>query len=524
MPPNLPPTFPPHLPADPPPDAAGPRALIVAFGCALAVVSLAYTTPHLEKYRPWSTGDPVPVLAALIPRSEARVVEGDAGELIVASPVEAPEGMATTPFVDLKGGAVTPAPSGSLPARSPGIPTPLVDADHRGMDHFYRALTATKTGQTIARAAHYGDSTIAADGISGTVRRRLQARFGNGGPGYLSAGMDPRWNSRPDVTVGRHGEWTTVSLLLGGGGGRYGYGGIVATAAPESYVTFTPAVDASGARPRLSRFEVWSQRGPGFGSWWASADGKGVFSGSALGEGTSDDYRVADVADGYGKVAVGATAGAVPFYGVVMETAGPGVVWDALGVVGVGTKSFTQYNKKHLAAQITARKSDLIVVMLGGNELGYPVLSQGNGSGYAPYFTGAIRMIRAGAPSSSCLVVTPLDQGTREGAKPGTKPALLTAVKTQRALAAAEGCAFWDAFAAMGGPGAIVRWSGTRPPLAWSDLLHLSAAGQDIIGQMLADAIEGGFDAWSVGGGAARAVPTPPGPPAVPAPVAPAAP
>lgn len=498
----------------PPTPADGPRALLIAFGAALAVVSLAYTTPELAQYRPWSPGDPIPVLAALIPRSEARVVEGDAGELIVASVLEAPVEPATA-AVELASGVTT-----TLPAHPPGVPTPLLDADHRGMDHFYRALAATKTGKTLARVAHYGDSTIAADGISGTVRSRLQARFGNGGPGYLSAGMDPRWNTRPDVAVGRHGEWNTASLLLGGGGGRYGYGGIVATAAPESYVTFTPAANASGVRPVLSHLEVWSQRGAGFGSWWGSADGKGVFTGSGAAEGTSDDYRVADIAGGYSKVAIGATGGAVPFYGVVMETAGPGVVWDALGVVGVGTKSFTQFNKKHLAAQVAARKPDLVVVMLGGNELGYPVLSQGDGSGYAPYFTGALRMIRAGAPDSSCLIVTPLDQGTREGAKPGTKPGLLTAVRTQRALAAAEGCAFWDAFAAMGGQGAIVRWSGTRPPLAWTDLLHLSAAGQDIIGQMLADAIESGFDAWSSGGGVGRAVPTPPGPPVVPAPPA----
>ncbi len=32
------------------------------------------------------------------------------------------------------------------------------------------------TGDRLVRAAHYGDSTIAADGFSGTVRARLQAR------------------------------------------------------------------------------------------------------------------------------------------------------------------------------------------------------------------------------------------------------------------------------------------------------------------------------------------------------------
>jgi lysophospholipase L1-like esterase len=89
-------------------------------------------------------------------------------------------------------------------------------------------------------------------------------------------------------------------------------------------------------------------------------------------------------------------------------------------------------------------------------------------------------------------------------------------VALQRKIAEQEGCAFWNAFAAMGGEGTVVRWSGMKPPLAWTDLLHLSAAGQDIIGQLLADAIEAGYDGWVAEGGPSRPVPTPPGPPATP--------
>jgi len=51
-----------------------------------------------------------------------------------------------------------------------------------------------------------------------------------------------------------------------------------------------------------------------------------------------------------------------------------------------------------------------------------------------------------------------------------------------------------------------------KPTLAWSDLLHLSSTGQDIIGQMLADAIEAGFDDWKKAGGTSRPVPAAPGP------------
>ncbi len=52
----------------------------------------------------------------------------------------------------------------------------------------------------------------------------------------------------------------------------------------------------------------------------------------------------------------------------------------------------------------------------------------------------------------------------------------------------------------MGGEGAIVRWSTRKPTLAWADLLHLSAAGQDLVGNMLADAIEAGYAHWQAEG------------------------
>jgi lysophospholipase L1-like esterase len=228
-----------------------------------------------------------------------------------------------------------------------------------------------------------------------------------------------------------------------------------------------------------------------------------VGGGSASAEAAADRFATKDVPEGFTRLSLKAQEGPVTFYGVVMETKGPGVVWDALGVVGVGSHSFNYAGRKHLAAQVARRKPDLLVVQLGGNELGMPALSKDGGAGYVPYFGAAFDKIRAGAPEAGCLIVTPLDQGTRKGAQAGTKPMLATLVAQQRAIAAAKGCAFWDAWSAMGGKDSIVAWSRRKPPLAWTDLLHLSTDGQAIIGNLLADAIEAGYDLWVQQGNAA---------------------
>lgn len=505
----------------------GLSAMVAAFGTAAACVAATYAHPALAGLRPWNPGEPLPVVASLVPREAARVVEDASGALVSVEDAgtdgerlggglgdglaDGGGGDAGDGLADEGTAGATPG-AGRLPARPPGVATPLVDGDHRGMDPFYRALHRAAAGEGVARASQWGDSTIAADGITSTVRARLQARFGDGGPGYLSAGMDPRWNERADVGADRKGEWSTVSLLEGGGGGRYGFGGIVSTAAAESYLALSAPKAEDGTRTRLRHLEVWYQAGPERGQWWASADGKGVGSGNALAEGTGDRWHVVDVPQGFTRAAIGATGGPVPFYGVVLETGEPGVVWDALGVVGVGSRSFTMHGKRHLAQQVERRDPDLVVVMLGGNEVGWPVLSQGTGAGYAPYFTDAVRRLRAGAPESGCLVITPLDQGTREGGSARTKPNLSKLVEVQRQVAEAEGCAFWNAWAAMGGSGSIARWSTLRPPLAWTDLAHISAAGQAIVGDLLADAVFAGYDAWVAAGGPSRPVPAPPGP------------
>ncbi|MDP2305747.1 MAG: GDSL-type esterase/lipase family protein [Pseudomonadota bacterium] len=564
------------------PARGGIRALITAFATAGACVGLAYLHPSLAAYRPWMPGDPLPILSTLVPDRGVRVVEdGVNGLTLAADPTPAPAGEAgasvgadraavapgavaggaadgtTPPTADgvlapptnvTDGDTPNPARAAAalaagLPARPPGVPTPLVDPDDRGMAPFYRALHRATQGEGLARAAHYGDSTIAADGITSTVRARLQARFGNGGPGYLSAGMDPRWSMRRDVTIGRKGDWETVSLLLGGGGGRYAYGGIVSTAAAAASLSITAPKGPDGKPTPMHRFELWFQAGADRGAWWAALDGKGVGQGTALAEATGDRHLPVDVPEGYTTASFGTAggtaggagageaaeppAGGVTFYGAVMETKGPGVVWDALGVVGVGSRSFTQHSKKHLASQVAQRRPDLVVVMLGGNELGLPVLGRGDGNAYIPYYQDTVRRLRAGAPQSACLLITPLDQGTREGGTPGTKPNLPRLVEAQRKAAATEGCAFWNGYAAMGGPGAIVRWGAMKPPLAWTDLVHLSTNGQKIIGDLLADAIEHGFDGWLAAGGPNRAPLPPPGPPAealaeAPAPPAPA--
>ena len=144
------------------PPSANLGAFAGYFGAGALCVALTYVVPGLEELRPWLPGDPLPVLAALIPEGSAKVVENESGELVAAAPEipEEPTPAETVPAVPASADAPPP-----LADRPPGHGTALLDPDDRGMGPFYAALNRLGANGGLARAAHYGDSTIAADGI-----------------------------------------------------------------------------------------------------------------------------------------------------------------------------------------------------------------------------------------------------------------------------------------------------------------------------------------------------------------------
>ena len=372
----------------------------------------------------------------------------------------------------------------------------VIDPDHAGLSHWFSALKGTSNGANVARAVHYGDSTIAADGFAKQIRARLAARFGNAGPGFVSAGMTPAWNQRTDVANSRGGSWEWRTILLGGGGGRYGLGGIVGILRSGAHAVVR-AIDTTENPVVQRHVELWYQGGAGYGTYWVSADDKEIGRGSAAAATTEDRRFSLDLPDGFTKLAFGASGGTVPVYGVVLETGKPGITWESLGVIGVGSKSFTTFAKEALKPQMQQRNPDLVVVMLGGNEAGYPSLLSRGGVQYEPTYEGAIATILAGKGEASCLLIAPLDQGFLDettGAETA-RPGMANLVAAQKRVATAHGCAYWDTVATMGGPGSALRWAHIRG-IGTGDLVHLSPRGLDMLADLLADALLVEYDAW----------------------------
>ncbi len=379
-----------------------------------------------------------------------------------------------------------------------GKATPVVDPGHAGLRHWFEALERTRDGRSVARSLHYGDSTIVADGIARTVRSRLVERFGDAGPGFVSAGLTPQWNQRSDITSARKGGWEWRTILLGGAGGRYGLGGIVGIVSSGSATI--RAIRPTGEPVPQRHVELWYQGGAGYGSYWVNVDGREIGRGSAAATATDDRRFQLDVPEGFTTLTFGSAGGTVPFYGFVLETGRAGATWEALGITGVGSKSFSTFAREALRPQVEQRRADLLVVMLGGNEASYPSLLSKSGVAYEPLFDAGLRTILAGRGESSCLVLTPLDQGFLDevDGTPKSRPGMPNLVAAQARVAAAHGCAFWSTWEAMGGKGSALVWGRTRG-LGTGDYVHVTPAGLERIGTLLADALLQEYDAWAAG-------------------------
>ena len=346
------------------------------------------------------------------------------------------------------------------------------------------ALDASPPGDHV-RVGWWGDSAIVSDGYTGALRRTLQERFGDGGPGFTLVAPDFDGYLRKGVRLKRH-HWEVMSVLKGGRkDGRYGYGGVVATSYGGAGSTFTTP------EPRIDRVHVHYRRTSRAGGLQLFIDGapQPTFTLPKSRDGGGDTVWKVPLDTPARSVRLRAAGGGRSMlYGVSLERDKPGLVLDSLGLVGLRARRWRKADEQHLSQQVASRGLDLIVVAFGGNERVDPNLSVDR---HATVIGETIRRFRAGAPKASCLIVGPIAHAKRGSTR--LDPRLTTIYTAQRQAAKAEGCAFFDTIAAMGGDNAVVHFKSKR--LLGRDLAHLTPAGHVVVGGLISDWLLAAYDA-----------------------------
>jgi lysophospholipase L1-like esterase len=477
---------------------------LAALSCAL-VAALSYASPAFERFRPWVGGEGVPIVrmfqsgAALPEFAEAVGVSSD------VTGGASDEDLGTAVAATLKQSARTPTPEPEPEGPTLRIdPKEYADISQRidnpkALDKFFKQLarTARKEKGAVTRVAHYGDSAVAADEITQTVRRRLQKRFGDAGHGFILMSRGKMHYVHRDVRHRSNDAWQAYSVVHRGlRGGWYGYGGVQFRTEPGAHASFGTTDDDAPVGQRVSRFELFYQRHRGGGRVKLRVDRekkRRIL--ETRGDEQEDAWELIKVPDGAHTLTVSAASGSpARLYGVALDRDGPGVVIDSLGLVGARAERLLHIERKHLARQISHRAPHLVVLGFGGNELANAWLSLER---YEEDLRRVVDHVRSTYDGMSCLLFGPLDQGLRDNrGRVVTKPKLPDVVAIQRKVAIEKGCAFYDTFAAMGGQDAVATWYRSRPRLLTSDLVHATPLGYDVIGTMYSKAILQAFAQW----------------------------
>jgi lysophospholipase L1-like esterase len=360
---------------------------------------------------------------------------------------------------------------------------------------FFESVARLEAGQAQedVRIVQFGDSHTAADIETAVIRRALQGRFGDGGRGFVAIGKPWKGYLQEGVRCGMSNEWASERGKLAkgkfSGDGMYGLAGIGVETRQHGARAWTDIT------ARTARTEVAYLEQPNGGSFDVFVDGVRVVRIATRGERTASAFRTFDVteANAHQLEVRAAGDGDVRVFGVSLDRAQPGIVFDALGINGARVTTCLQWNEQHWAEQLRHRAPALVVLAYGTNES----TDEGTPSQtYERQLVDLLGRVARAVPTASCLLLGPPDRAVQSDSKWMTSSKLLEVIASQRRVADAAGCAFYNQLEAMGGEGTVAGWAAEDPPRAQKDRVHLTRDGYAQLGSSFASDVMRAYAGW----------------------------
>jgi lysophospholipase L1-like esterase len=383
-------------------------------------------------------------------------------------------------------------------AALPPLDTKLVSAplgsivdEGNSLGPFYARLARLVRGKAKdhVRIAVYGDSNMTMDFITGAMRRMLQAKFGDGGHGFVALARPWPWYRHFDVKMelGESG-WRKIATSTNQvSDGHYGFANIASESTGSGAWAWAANADDSQPIGRsFSKVDVFYLKGPARGSFAIKIDGTKVKDVTTAAPEPQSAFEHFDLPDGPHKIECVVTGGSpVRLYGASLERDTPSILVDSLGTGALNYEQMTHVSPASRDPMLQRRRYDLVVFLLGTN-LFAPAYHEG-------WMAKVIDGMEAAVPSTPILVLSPPDielKSTDEH----SDPRIVKLAAQLGDIAKKHHWAFWDFRAAMGGDRSMIRFA--KQGLANWDLVHLTKDGGAIMGQRLAHVLFAGFQGW----------------------------
>jgi lysophospholipase L1-like esterase len=376
-----------------------------------------------------------------------------------------------------------------LGAKSVDLEIPCVEGDEaecerRALDRLFLALDGL-LAQSVrhVRVLQLGDSHIAADYVTGTIRERLQEIFGDAGRGFVHADQRREYGGRR--TAQRTGWKRTRAVDPGQSGQRFGFVGI-------ALEPTQPGASMDFALDDESRLTIFYDATP-------KGDEIELFVGDELigrADAKADEPKteLKTIAVPIREQKQGADTRQVRLvadpgtriFGITFARSESGLFWDSVGPVGADAAVYLSHSAESMKDHVRLADPDLIVLMLGGNDALRVRQGRATLAKVKSEFAELVDRLKEARPQADCMVWGPMDAGDKRDGKIVSKSHISEIRDVLRKVSKEKGCAFWDLYAAMGGSGSVVRWANAK--IMNEDLIHPRHKAGQLIGYLFADA------------------------------------
>jgi lysophospholipase L1-like esterase len=307
-----------------------------------------------------------------------------------------------------------PAADRSAAAPAATTPQPVVDVSTVPLKSTTSAPgnSAPKTqGQRGLVILQIGDSHTAADYFTAELRQKLQARYGNGGVGYLDAGKPHIGVRSGAMKVTASPGWTYHAIQRSDNIAEFWLSGFnaVATASGEA-LTF-----ASDTPVPFDSIEIEALRQPGGGSIDISLDG--AIKSSADLNGTAVEPVVLRLrpdgapSDRVRQIEIRSRgAGVVSIASIGIYQKQSGVSYNNIGYPGATIDLVNKFDEKLMADALRRLDPQIVVLVFGTNEASKPNLDAAR---YERSYEKAIARIKTALPNAQIVLVGPPDGAER---------------------------------------------------------------------------------------------------------------
>lgn len=370
-----------------------------------------------------------------------------------------------------------------------------IENDSSALSLFYEKLAQLqqlKTGRV--NIVHIGDSHIQADFFSGSVRQKLQLKFGNAGRGLIFPYRVAKSNEPVTYKSTSNTNWNSKRNVFYDNPLPIGISGFTVETADSMAELKVTVKDQPGLGYSFSKLALFHDKGLNNYDITVCDEvncEKGIFrsidssSNPFVSELKLDKPMQELILRN--KQSDTANQHSTRIYGLLLENDSAGVLYNMIGVNGAEYKHYNM--SKYFSTQLSYMNADLIILSLGTNEAfsaGFDRVSFNNN------IDTLIRNIKLSNPNAAILLTTPGDsyRKSRKGRvkNPDMKIARVTIIN----YCQQHNLAYWDWYEIMGGYGSMANWFLMK--IAQKDRVHYNGRGYMIQGDLLYKALMKGYN------------------------------